>query len=261
MNSAVTSLSNGVWDFPSALLAAGQLALQGQFAEALAVIGDAVFGPISQAGQTMLAAGTYVLSNVVTRLGAVVASLPQIITTFAGTAVGGAAVLAQETAAVISSVLTNLATLDIEGAWNAAVDGWLGPSGLPGTVLNITTGAGIQTGPILNPETDIPGNFVPSWRTSYQAAVWTVADALSTSAAPTAAAVPARVARSAAATADRPDGTAGAKESAATESDASTESAAGAEKTAGAEKARAASSDRGSAKQDRAARGAARSDG
>ena len=255
VNSAVTSLSDGVWDFPAALLAAGQLALQGQFADALAVLGDAVFGPISAAGQTMLAAGTYVLSNVVARLGAVVASLPQIITTFAGTAVGGAALLAQETAAVISSVVASLAALDFEGAWNAAVDGWLGPTGLPGTVLNITTGAGIQTGPILNPATDIPANFVPSWRTSYQAAVWTIADALTTSAAPTAAAVPVRVARSAAATADRPDGTAGADESGATANDAS------AEKVSGAEKARAGASDRSAARQDRAARGAARSDG
>ena len=255
VNSAVTSLSDGVWDFPAALLAAGQLALQGQFADALAVLGDAVFGPISAAGQTMLAAGTYVLSNVVARLGAVVASLPQIITTFAGTAVGGAALLAQKTTAVISSVVASLAALDFEGAWNAAVDGWLGPTGLPGTVLNITTGAGIQTGPILNPATDIPANFVPSWRTSYQAAVWTIADALTTSAAPTAAAVPVRVARSAAATADRPDGTAGADESGATANDAS------AEKVSGAEKARAGASDRSAARQDRAARGAARSDG
>lgn len=255
VNSAVTSLSDGVWDYPAALLAAGQLALQGQFAEALAVLGDAVFGPISAAGQTMLAAGTYVLSNVVARLGAVVASLPQIITSFAGTAVGGAALLAQKTTAVISSVVASLAALDFEGAWNAAVDGWLGPTGLPGTVLNITTGAGIQTGPILNPATDIPANFVPSWRTSYQAAVWTIADALTTSAAPTAAAVPVRVARSAAATADRPDGTAGADESGATANDAS------AEKVSGAEKARAGASDRSAARQDRAARGAARSDG
>lgn len=259
VNSAVTSLSNGVWDFPAALLTAGQLALQGQFAEAIAVIGDAVFGPISAAGQTMLAAGTYVLSNVVARLGAVVASLPQIFTTFAGTAVGGAVVLAEQTAAIASAWVSELVSLDFEGAWNVAVAGSLGPAGLPGTTLNLTTGAGIQTGPILNPATDIQANFVPSWRTSYQSAVWAIADALSTSAAPTAAAV--RVAPPAAATADRPDSTTGADESAATDNDASAEQAAGAEKAAGAQKARAGASDRGSATRDRAERGAARSDG
>lgn len=273
VNLAVIALANGVWDYPSALLTAGQLALQGQFAQAFAVLGDAVFGPISEAGQAMLEAGTYVFSNVVARLGAVVAALPQIFTTFAGTAVGGTAVLAEKTAAVIGSVFASLSTLDFEGAWNAAVTGWLGPSGLPGTALNLTTGAGVQTGPILNPATDIAGNFVPSWRTSYQAAVWTIADALSVSAAPTAAvAAPAsaRVARSAA-TADRPEGTGGAIESAGVESagveSAGVENATGTEKAAGAEKAaasasgRAAASDRSSAKQDRGARSAARSAG
>ncbi|MCX6480903.1 MAG: hypothetical protein NTY24_11085, partial [Mycobacterium sp.] len=115
---------------------------------------NAVFGPITAAGEAMLSAGTYVLSNVVARIGAVVAALPQIVTTFAGTAIGGTALLAEKSAAIASAWVASLASLDFEGAWNVAVDGLFGPSGLPGTSLNLTTGAGVQTGAILNPETD-----------------------------------------------------------------------------------------------------------
>lgn len=180
LNSAAVALSAGVWNYPSALLSAAQLALQGQFAQALSVLGDAVFGPITAAGQALLSAGTYVLGSVVAHIGAVVAALPQIFTTFAGTSIGGAAVLAEKSASIAAAWVSRLAAFDFEGAWNVAVDGLLGPSGLPGLSLNLTTGAGVQTGPIVNPDTDIPTNFVPSWRTSYQAAIWSIADALST---------------------------------------------------------------------------------
>jgi hypothetical protein len=59
-------------------------------------------------------------------------------------------------------------------------------------LFNLNTGAGVQTGPILNPETDIPDNYVPSIRTSFQAAQWTARVALQTT--PTAEAAPAAAA-------------------------------------------------------------------
>lgn len=180
LNFAATDLAVGVWELPSAVVNALQLALQGQIPAAISAISDAVLGPIVAAGQSVLAAGSYVLSNVVARAGAVVAALPQILTTFAGSVIGGASVLAQKTAAIVVGVVTSLASLNIEGAWNAAVDGLLGPSGIPGALFNLFTGAGVQTGPIVNPATDIAANFVPSIRTSFQAAQWTIRAALET---------------------------------------------------------------------------------
>lgn len=180
LNSAATDLAVGVWDLPLAVVNSLQLVLQGQIPAAISAISDAVLGPIVAAGQSVLAAGSYVLSNVVARTGAVVAALPQILTTFAGSVIGGASVLAQKTAAIVADVVTSLASLNIEGAWNAAVDGLLGPSGIPGTLFNLITGAGVQTGPILNPATDIAANFVPSIRTSFQAAQWSISQALET---------------------------------------------------------------------------------
>ena len=210
LTTAGTALAAGVWNFPSAAVTAGQLALQGQFAEALSVLGNAILGPITAAGESLLQAGTYVLSSVVANVGAVVAALPQILTTFAGTAVGSVQVLAQKSAAIAAAVVASLSTLDFEGAWNAAVEGLLGPAGLPGTSLNLTIGSGVQTGPIQTPA-DIPTSFVPSVRTSYQAAIWTIASALGLQAAPASAAATVsanRLPKPAAADSTAPDSTA-----------------------------------------------------
>jgi len=204
LNLGARELATGVWDLPSAVINAVQLAVQGQFSEALTVIGDAVIAPVVAAGESVIAAATYVLSNVVARAGAVIAALPQILTTFAGWAVGSASILAQQTAAIITGVVSSLSTLNVEGAWNTAVDGLLGPSGIPGTLLNLITGAGEQTGPIINPATDIPANFVPSFRTSLQAAQWTVRGALE--AEPAAEALPPRDAAAAAVFSEIPAG-------------------------------------------------------
>jgi hypothetical protein len=82
-------------------------------------------------------------------------------------------------AEITQAVLSNLASLNVEGAWNAAVEGLLGPSGTPGLALNLSIGAGVQTGAIES-EADIPTNFVPSLRTAAQAGVWSLQNALST---------------------------------------------------------------------------------
>jgi len=190
---AATAVSAGVWNFPSAVITAAQLAIGGDVNAALTVLSDAIITPITSAATALIGAGVYVVNNVVAKVTAVIAALPQLATTFAGAAVGGAALTAEKSVEITSAVVTNLSTLNVEGAWNAAVEGLLGPSGLPGLSLNLTIGAGVQTGPITGP-TDIAANFVPSARTAVQAAQWTIANALSTSAAPVAA-VP-QVARS-----------------------------------------------------------------
>ena len=193
LTSAGLALTDGLWTFPSALLTAAQMALAGDFGAALSTLSAAIITPIQTATASLVSAGTYILRNVVAKLGAVVAALPQIVTTFAGAAAGSAALTAQKVTAITQAVVSNLLALNFQGAWNAAVAGALGPSGLPGLALNLLAGAGIQTGPIASAG-DIPTNFVPSIRTATQAGVWTVANALTTTAAPGAAAVPAAAA-------------------------------------------------------------------
>jgi hypothetical protein len=159
-------------------------------------------GNWAEAGKAVLDATTYVLTNFGTRAQALVAVLPQILTTFAGSAIGGTKILVEKTAEIVNEVVTSLSKGDFEGAWNASVDGTLGPSGIPGTLFNLTTGAGVQTGPILNPETDIPDNYVPSARTAFQAAQWTARLALQTT--PTTEAAPAATAAAVAGEAPTP---------------------------------------------------------
>lgn len=141
---------------------------------------DLATGKWAEAGQKVLDAATYVLTNFGARAEALVAVLPQILKTFGGSVIGGTKILVEKTAAIVNEVFASLGKGDWEGAWNAAVNGTLGPSGIPGALFNLNTGAGVQTGPILDPATDIPGNFVPSIRTSFQAAQWLARGALET---------------------------------------------------------------------------------
>ena len=187
---AGVAVSEGVWNYPQALVSAAQLALNGQFSEAFDVLVSAVVTPIQEATSALVGAGSTFVANVAARLGAVVAALPQIVTTYVGAVAGTAALEAQKIAEIAQTWVSNVVSLNWEGAWNTAVNGYLGPSGLPGLTLNLTVGAGVQTGPIIEP-TDVATNFVPSLRTATQAAVWSLAGALATQAAPLAAVAPA----------------------------------------------------------------------
>ncbi len=198
---AGVAVSNGVWNYPQALVSAAQLALNGQFSEAFNVLVAAVVTPIQEATSALVGAGSTFVANIAARLGAVVAALPQIVTTYVGAVAGTAALEAQKIAEIAQTWVGNVVSLNWEGAWNTAVNGYLGPSGLPGLTLNLTVGAGVQTGPIIEP-TDVATNFVPSIRTATQAAVWSLAGALATQAAPLAAVAPATP-RAAATTASR----------------------------------------------------------
>jgi len=91
----------------------------------------------------------------------------------------------------IQVVTDTFAATSFEGGWNAAVDGIFGATGIPGTLLNITIGAGQQTAaipygpptatPPFTPTTEsIAAAYVPSVRTEVQTLVKGVANALAT---------------------------------------------------------------------------------
>jgi hypothetical protein len=75
---------------------------------------------------------------------------------------------------VVTDTIGALGSLNFEGAWNAAIDGLLGPTGIPGAILNLTIGAGQQIAvipPGQGPNQDAPfSNFIPSTRTLLQSA-------------------------------------------------------------------------------------------
>ncbi len=194
LSAAGIALSEGVWN------AAGDL-LTLDIPGALATLAAS----ISAAGTLALGSGAYVLSGVVTRaqavVEAVIGSLPLII----GSVVAQLNLVVNTTIGVVTDTF---AASTFEDGWNAAIDGIFGATGIPGTILNITIGAGQQTGPIpygpltavppLTPtEESIAANYVPSVRTVVQSAVKTVANALATPVPGAVAAAPAASAASA----------------------------------------------------------------
>ena len=127
--------------------------------------------------------------NVVAHASAVVETLVGSLPTLLGVTVAQASVVAASVTAVLTNTVAALGGGDIEGAWNSVVDGLLGPSGIPGTLLNLSIGAGIQTGPILTPDAaGIEAVFVPSTRTLVQTLVKSITTDLQTSPASPAAA-------------------------------------------------------------------------
>ena len=228
-------LSEGVWN------AAGA-ALTLDFAGA---IDDLLVG-INQAGTALLGAGVYVLSNVVAKAEAVINSLVAGIPTLLGVGLAQVGVVVNK---VVQVVTDTFAAATFEDGWNAAVDGIFGPSGVPGTILNLTIGAGVQTEPItaVGPGGYTPAEaFIPSTRTVVQGLVKTIAADLAPPLPVAAAPAAAKSARSAAAVrsaavAAPAAAEAPAAEAPAGEAPAAAESSAPAEKKAGQRSARGAS--------------------
>jgi hypothetical protein len=186
LSAAGIALSEGVWN------AAGDL-LTLDIPGALATLANS----ISAAGTLALGSGAYVLSGVVTRAQAVVeylvGSLPLII----GSVVAQLNLVVNTTIGVVTDTF---AATTFEDGWNAAIDGIFGATGIPGTILNVTIGAGQQTAPITTfppTEADIAAAYVPSVRTVVQSAVKGVANALATPVPGAVAAAPAASAASA----------------------------------------------------------------
>jgi len=168
------ALSQGVWD------AVGQ-AITLNIPAALATLAAAV----NVAGTSLLAAGTYVASGVITNATAVFNVLAGSLPTLIGATLAQAQLVAASTVAVASSTVAALSAGNVQGAWNAAVDGLLGPTGVPGTLLNLTIGEGVQIAPITGAtpaaiQASFAAGFVPSILTELQSATRQVVAALQT---------------------------------------------------------------------------------
>jgi len=176
LGGAGVALSEGVWN------AAGQL-LSLDIPGALATLSTA----ISDAGTAALLSGAYVLSGVVARAQAVLAVAVAGAGYVLGATVAQISAVVARTVQVVTDTFDALGTGNVEGAWNAAVDGIFGPSGVPGLIMNLTIGAGQQTayippneGPNGSGTQPLGTNFIPSTRMVVQSGVKQIADALAT---------------------------------------------------------------------------------
>lgn len=171
---AVTTMaliaSEAVWNLPGAFVTATQQALSGDIPGAIATLQNAIVTPFVDAASVALASGSYMLDNAVARGTALLDAVPALVNLVVQGSVGQAQVLAGSFSAVVQNVITGITNGNVEETWNAAVDGFLGKNGIPGTILNLTVGAGVQVD---------AATVVPSVRGMIQAAVHGVADALS----------------------------------------------------------------------------------
>lgn len=133
-----------------------------------------------------------IASDVAAKTSAVVRAVTELVPLMIRTMGYQMELLTASVTGAVTAITAALVSGNLEGAWNAAVDGLLSPSGIPGTLLNLTIGAGIQTDP-----TD-PATFVPSSRYMLQTAGQELASALQTTAEPPTSASSAVAPRSAA---------------------------------------------------------------
>jgi hypothetical protein len=146
-------------------------------------------------GRNIYSVGATIVGQAFAHLTNLVAAIPALVKLAAVHITGTLTLLGQEIVRVASGTVTALRAGNVEGAWNTAVTGLFGPSGLPGLAVNETIGAGVQTGPVSSPS-DIPANFVPSIRSFLQTSVQTIATAIKapTGVAPPSAAAPTTIA-------------------------------------------------------------------
>lgn len=144
---------------------------------------------VTDAIQATVAGAQYILGSIVAKASAVVNNLSTALPELVNVIQGQAAALTASVSTNVSAITAAIATGNVETIWNQVVTSLLSPTGIPGTLLNLTLGAGVQLDPV-NPLT-----YVPSVRATVQTLGQSISGALGT--APAAAALPS--ARSAAA--------------------------------------------------------------
>ena len=138
-------VSDAVFNTPFALITAAQLALTGQIDAAIAELQTQILVPLQDGIATGIQAGSYILNNVVANATTLLTdTLPRLISGLAEATVESTTYLVETAIGVATDVVSNLATANIEGAWNAAVNGLLDPGyGLLGAVSALTVGVGL----------------------------------------------------------------------------------------------------------------------
>lgn len=145
-NQAAYGISEAVWNLPGAVITATKQLFTGDVAGALATLTAATIDPIKTAIGEVISAGTYVVSNIAGNLTSVLATLPGIAKGLVNTVVGIVKATIGTVTAIFTGTFDAIKVGDVQGAWNAVVDGLFGPNGLPGNLESLTIGPGL--GPI-----------------------------------------------------------------------------------------------------------------
>ena len=141
---ALGGVAASVWNTPFALVAAAQLALAGDFEAALAELQAQILTPLQDGITAGLQGVGYIVDNVINNVQTlIVDTVPFLVAGLVEQVVGAGTYLLGNVTTTVTNIVSSLAGLDFEGAWNAAINGLLGPAGLLGGLELLTVGIGV----------------------------------------------------------------------------------------------------------------------
>ncbi|MCB1264775.1 MAG: hypothetical protein KDB56_09310 [Mycobacterium sp.] len=137
-------VANSVFNTPMALVTAVGELIAGDPQAALDTLVAEIVAPLQAGVEGAIASVGYIVDNVIENIQTVVTStLPYLVTGAVDAVVGGISYLAASTVATVTQVVSDLAALDFEAAWNDAVNGILGADGTLGNLVRLGLGLGI----------------------------------------------------------------------------------------------------------------------
>ncbi len=154
---------------PFALVTAAGQFIGGDPAGALETLVTEIIGPLQQGVQGALEGVGYIVDNLIYNVQYMLTSaVPVTLSNVINQVVAAGSYVLQKAIATVGAIVGNISAGNLEGAWNAAVDGFLGRQGTLGQIEQLTIGAGIlEPYTPTNPDDGGPGELivVPSMRT------------------------------------------------------------------------------------------------
>ena len=133
---------------------------------ALAELQTQILGPLTGGIQGALAGVGYIVDNAIANVQTVLRStLPGLVGGLVNQVVTAATYLVQSAVATAGAVVTDLVALDFQSAWNNSVNGFIGPNGTLGQLVDLTVGLGIiEDVDYIEPDETVPTVVAPSIR-------------------------------------------------------------------------------------------------
>lgn len=138
-------VASSLFNIPGAAVTAVQQLIGGDPAAAWNTLVTEVIGPLKLGLDGAVAGVGYIADNAIENIGTVFDSfLPFLASGIVDSIVKGAGYMAQSIGATFTAIVNQLGQGNVEGAWNAAVEGLLGRNGTLGQFEKLSFGIGIQ---------------------------------------------------------------------------------------------------------------------
>lgn len=134
-----TGAATAVWNTPAAVATAVGYLAAGDTTAALAELQTQIVAPLQAGIQLATDAVTYITSNLTRNAQTILSTtLPKLLGGLARATAGGLTYLTQSAIATVTQVISDLAGLDFEAAWNDSVNGFLSSTGTLGQLTWLT---------------------------------------------------------------------------------------------------------------------------